>query len=245
MKIISRFALVIAFLPLLSLAADKATYDPVAVTMKLRGSEDNRREAVRLVLENSAQADAATMFIASLNANSLGQLEDAGFLFYAAQMRAVFDMKRFKGGNTPGGVGAAFGALRNQIGEVINPAIVRNPKVYAKIVERLENWDMTTPKDYKPGWDTQGQVPGVEKAAVVREIKEGPLKGMRPMAKLLQDPEYFAAFHTYQDFNLATYKEQQEPDRIAQKNAAEETILRIEKQKRFSVLSEILGPKGK
>lgn len=156
MKIISCFALVIACLPPLSLAGDRATYDPVAVTMKLRGSEDNRREAVRLVLENSTQADPATMYIASLNANSLGQLENAGFLFYAAQMRAVFDMKRFKGGNMPGGVGAAFGALRNQIGEVINPAIVRDPKVYAKIVERLENWDMTTPKNYNPAGILKG-----------------------------------------------------------------------------------------
>lgn len=241
MKILSYIIVALVLVPHSLSAADLPSYDPVAVTMKLRGSADDRTEAVNTVLANTEKADAATLFIASLNANGLGLLEDAGFLFYAAQMRAAFDTQRFEGGDIAGGPAAAFGALRHQIGEIINPAIVRDPNAYSAIVERLEQWDLTTTEDYKPGWESGGKrVSEAEETAMIKKIKEGPLKGMRPLAKLLQYPEYFSAFRTSQDFNFAPYKEQRDPERIKKKKAAEETILRIEKEKGLSVMSEFI-----
>ncbi len=235
----------LALLPLTSGAAYKDDYDATVVAEKLIGSASDRKEAVKKVLDNTDQADAATLFIASINAYSLGQLEDGGFLFYAAQMRAVFDVRRFKEGDSGGGVGAVFGALRYQIGEVINPQIVLSPKAYAAIVERLEKWELTTVKDYKPGWEVRMRVSEAEESSMIKEIKENALSGMRSMAQLLQDPDYFAAFRVYQDFNLATYEEQKDVGRISKKSTAEETLLRVEKQRGLFVLTDMLREKSK
>jgi hypothetical protein len=222
-------------------AADRSAYDRPAVMRQLTGSDTDRGEAVQAVLYNTARADAAVLFLASGASHRLGQLENAGFLFYAAQMRADFDIERFEGGDAPGGPGALFGAMHVQVGESINPAIVRNPPAYARILERLEAWDVGTSSNYTPGWDTRGRVRGANEASIARETKERYLTSMRPMAKLLQDPAYFAAFVTFQDFNLATFDEQADPQRIAARDAAVKTMLGIERREGLSVLSRVLG----
>jgi hypothetical protein len=56
------------------------------------------------------------MYVATARSLDLGRLEDAGFLYYAAQLRARFDLKRFppvdKGGDSPG---VALAAVSHQV----------------------------------------------------------------------------------------------------------------------------------
>lgn len=230
--------IVALMMPIPLLAADMPHYDQVAVDMKLQGSADDRKKAVRIVLSNTSQANASTLYLASLNAIKLNLLEDAGFLFYAAQMRLKFDMQRFS--ELTGNSGVGYVALNDTIGEVVNPAVFRNPKVFAAIVERLDKWDLATTKKYNPGWKSTKRVSAAAEIFMIKEIKKGELKSLRPLAKLLQEPEYFAAFITYQDFNSAVGGAQQNLERVAKNNAAMETILRIEKKKGLYILSDVL-----
>jgi hypothetical protein len=153
-------------------------------------------------------------------------------------MRLKFDMQRF--GELTGNSGAIYGALNSTVGEAVNPAVFRNPKVFAAIIERLDKWNLATTKKYNPGWKATKRISAASETVMTKKIKEDELKDLRPLAKLLQDPEYFAAFRTYQDFNSAGGGAQQDLGRIAKNNAAMETILRIEKEKGVYILSDVL-----
>jgi hypothetical protein len=84
------------------------------------------------------------LFLASSTALRLVRVEDAGFFFYAAQVRAAFDFERFDVSARADGNNAAtyLGFLRETIGEQVNPAIMREPAKFAAVVTRLERWEV-------------------------------------------------------------------------------------------------------
>ena len=84
------------------------------------------------------------LFLASSTALRLARMEDAGFFFYAAQVRAAFDFERFDVSARADGNNAAtyLGFLRHTIGEQVNPAIMREPAKFAAVVTRLERWEV-------------------------------------------------------------------------------------------------------
>lgn len=65
----------------------------------------------------------------SETAFTLNRVEDAAFLFSAAQLRAAFDFDRHDVARQPDGGNAAtyLGFLRETIGMSVNPAIMREP----------------------------------------------------------------------------------------------------------------------
>jgi hypothetical protein len=75
--------------------------------------------------------------------------EDSAFLFYAGQLRARFDQKCFPakgtGGDSPF---LAYAALSQSLGSTINPAVMAEPKAFAKAIDRLKNWSPKAPKEY-------------------------------------------------------------------------------------------------
>jgi hypothetical protein len=183
------------------------------------------------ILEHASEAPAVHLFMASMAALGNKRAEDAAFLLYAAQFRAQFDLARFppkqSGGNSPA---ILLGALNQQIGEAVNPEIMRAPKSFAAVVKRVEAWSPATPGGYEPGWEYSSvadarakQELATSRAAFIRQF-DG-------MSTLLNDPQYFAAFTIVQDFNFSTFEQMQDPKRIKAREAAEAKMLEIEKKR--------------
>jgi hypothetical protein len=84
------------------------------------------------------------LYFAANTALRLGRVEDAAFLFYAAQIRKKFDYQRFNINPQADGNNAAtyFGFLNQTIGQNLNPAIMAMPKQFANAIQRLGTWSV-------------------------------------------------------------------------------------------------------
>ncbi len=178
------------------------------------------------IMAHASEAPALQLFVASTVAMGNERLADAGFLFYAAQLRARFDLARYPpkgtGGNSPA---ALLGALNQQIGEAVNPAIMRDPVAFEKAVKRVAAYAPATPADYSPGWEFATTDPAAATKLFTEQAAEF-ARTMGGIATLLSDPQYFAAFKTLQDFNFNP-----DPKGLKAKNAAEAKMLAIEKKR--------------
>ena len=187
------------------------------------------------VLSHSQTLTALDLFQGS--AKSLkADLYSASLQFFAAETRARTDFSCFPpvgtGGDSPMEL---LGTMREEIGEEVNPQIVKDASLYARVVERLKDWDPGTGPGYKPGWDYKSACSSYRDVA--EGYKDKQLKFMGDMSTLLQIPEYKSAFDIAQSFHLAPYDEQQKPERMKQAHDAEDVILRIEKEKNLDVLT--------
>jgi TonB family protein len=194
-----------------------------------RGTPDEQRRALEVVLAKPEAVACVDLFQASAVAYQLGRIEDSGFLLYAAQLRARVDLERFpprdRGADGPE---TLIGSLSMSIGQAVNPALMRNPGAFEGALARLRAWDPIAPPDYDPGWD-HGQVkPAEEVKAIADRLKREILQPAESMARLLATPEYFEAFKTLQDFNLDTTGDARKPERIAAARAAERKMAQIE-----------------
>ena len=69
--------------------------DTARLARELQGTPEEQRKALDFVIAHTATTPSFQMFVAAAIALPLGRLEDAAFLFYAAQLRARFDQERF------------------------------------------------------------------------------------------------------------------------------------------------------
>ena len=198
---------------------------------ELQKGPEQAKPAIGFIVANSERAPALNLFFGAAAAAQLGRTEEAAFLFYAAQLRARMDAARYppkgKGGDSPL---VALGAINNQVGIMVNPAIMRQPQKFSAVVERIAVWNPATPKGYEPGWQF---TPGASEADARKKFNENRaafLKQFRGMAKLLNDATYFAAFKTLQEFNFAPPAEQQKPEQVKKKDAAVKTLQSIEQR---------------
>jgi len=85
------------------------------------GSRDELARTVDAIVSDSSLVSPACLFLASKTAFTLNRVEDAAFLFYAAQLRAAFDFDRYDVARQPDGNNAAtyLGFLRHTIGESV------------------------------------------------------------------------------------------------------------------------------
>jgi hypothetical protein len=187
--------------------------------------------AMRPILARSQEATAMHLFIASAVAFQTEAIEDAAYLFYTAQMRTGHDLARFPpkgtGGSSPG---VALGAVSQQLGAEINPAIMREPAMFAKVVTRVQGWKPMTPAGYNPGWEYT-EVKEADGQRQFTANRDAFIRQFGGLSTLLNDPEYFKAFRVVQDHNFSPYEEQQKPARIGEKKAAEAKMLEIEKRR--------------
>jgi TonB family protein len=172
------------------------------------------------------------LLMASNTALRLKRVEDAAFLFYAAQIRARFDFDRYEISARPDGNNAAtyLGFLMQTTGQGVNPAIQRQPRQFTSVIQRIESWEVVPSanafypefkeaKGFKVSWE---QWP-----ALAQSIKSEFLERFgRRYARLLNDPEYFKAFQVVQDANFSA----KEPDDATLKRveAATKTMEDIE-----------------
>lgn len=221
----------VAAVPLFAGKKSPSDMDKALAQLESAASPADATPPMLYILAHSQEAPAMHLFVASAVAMSVERIEDAAFLFYAGQMRTRYDLAGFPpkgtGGDSPG---VALGAISHQLGAEVNPAIMRRPAAFAKVVTRVQAWIPATPAGYMPGWEYTS----VQEAAAKRQLDEHRAsfsKQFGAMATLLNDPQYFAAFKVLQDFNFATYEQMQEPKRVKEKKAAEQKMLSIEKQR--------------
>ncbi|MBN1909293.1 MAG: hypothetical protein JW818_06115 [Pirellulales bacterium] len=185
-------------------------------------------KALEEVLEKPEECSSFALIVAALVAYGEGRLEDSAFLFYAGQLRASFDKVCFpprgQGGDNPF---LAIGAMCAQYGGEINSAVMKKPKVYAKAIDRLEKWNPKAPKDYDPGYKFTIRKTEKEATEAEKVHRAEYIKGMKGVATLLNDKEYFAAFKVVQAYNLSPLDNH--PTEEVQK--ARKTMVRIEKEK--------------
>lgn len=172
------------------------------------GSPQELRAVVDALAADTSLASPMLLFMASNTAMRQGLIEQAAFLFYAAQIRGAFDFERYDVASRPDGSNAAtyLSFLKETTGMSVNPAIMREPARFAAVVARLEKWDVVpAPGAYYPEFEqAKGfKLPRERWTARGAEIKEDFLSQFaRPMARLLSDPEYAAALRFVQDVNF-------------------------------------------
>lgn len=210
-------------------------------TMEQRLSKagPERDKAVEAVLEHPGRYPCTVLFTAAGAALSAKRLEDSAFLFYAGQMRARFDRECFppkgNGGDNPF---VAVAALSNTLGATINPQVMAEPKAFAGAMSRLKGWTPEVPEGYQPGYEYLTKKSVSETLQTVGPKQAEILSHMTDMATLLNDPEYFAAFRTFQAYSMGP------PDKRpteGEKDKAMAAMLKIEGEKGVKGFASMMG----
>ena len=186
-------------------------------------------KAVDYILIHADTMTSLNLLAGASTAFQLDRLEDAAFLLYAGRIRVFCDTERFvstqTGGDSPG---VALGGLMENVREPVGKAVTLQPKVYAKLVERMEAWNLRTPEGYDPGWPYKLQKTPDDLFA---KAKADWLGNAKILVQLLALPEYVEAMKTARAFNELPL-EKQEKDKAAAGRYAEatKTMQRLEKQ---------------
>jgi hypothetical protein len=151
------------------------------------------------------RANSESMFMAAAEMVRKKRLEDAGYFFYVAQLRARIDLDCYEplepddGGNGPG---LAIAAVRMRLGEIINPALMRDRDAFGRAIDRVEKWSPAYSPGYSPGWKFKHEVSEAEFKAGAQETKSRWLGQMREYNRLLQNDEYYHLFCLVQEYNF-------------------------------------------
>jgi len=214
----------------------KPDFDRTAAALQ-QPEAKRRAEAVDDALARANAAPALVLLMASVAAVSAGRVEEAGFLFYAGQLRMRVDLKRFE----PAGQGSEhpsvlLGAMMQTAGQVVNPEIMGQPVRFAAALTRLEAWDAVGPPGYDPGWRYTKAMPEKEGRVFAQEHKSSYMTQARGISTLLNDPEYFVAYRALMDIGKLDFKEQIKPESLQKKSQAEKRLREIEEKKGIEAL---------
>jgi hypothetical protein len=110
-------------------------------------------EALDYVLAHADTTPSLQLFVGASTAYHLERWQDAAFLFYAARVRARYELKKYKpsddGGNSPA-VFLTFLIANSE--EMIVGEINKRPKDRAEVMRRLDKWTIREPWGFDPGW---------------------------------------------------------------------------------------------
>lgn len=186
-------------------------------------------KALETVLKTPDEYSALILYFGAHVAFNEKRVEDSAFLFYAAQLRARFDRVCFPpqqtGGNSPF---TLLGALSQQLGSAINPAVMAEPKAFLNAIERVRNWTPKASKEYRPGYEFTERLSEKDAIEAAKPNRTEFLDRMGDLATLLNDPEYFAAFKIIQAYNLGQKEKQPTKE---ERDKATETMKQIEQKK--------------
>lgn len=218
------------------IAAQAQPRSELPLYKQLTSTNENMSVAgLNKVLSESERCSAVALFMASGVAFREKRIEDAGYLFYVAKLRANFDLTVFPPTATNAASPVvAFNALNEQLGNSINPAVMADPKAFAKIIERVKKWNPVLTANYDPGWTFAKKADEKQARAALQADTKKFMDIMGPLSILLQDNRYFSAFKVMQNYNLSVGHPP--PSKAAYDNAVQ-TILQIEKAKGVQVLT--------
>ncbi|HWA08744.1 MAG TPA: hypothetical protein VG838_04670 [Opitutaceae bacterium] len=205
-------------------AADELLYRQLAV-----GDKEVAVGALGRILKSPETVSASVLYTAVGVAVREKRLEDAGFLFYIARFRALYDRQLFPpAGPEQNSPMAALGALQQQWSGVINPALMAEPKAFASVLARVKAWNPKATDDYQPGWAYREKGSEAAAAASVAGGRQQFLDVMGALCTLLQDGTYYAAFRISQEYSMKRGPERPSKDDY---DLAMATMARIEKEK--------------
>ena len=107
------------------------------------------RSLIDAFVSDSSIASPLYLLLAANTASRLGRIEDAAFLLYAAQLRRAFDAQRFETATAEKArdPGIYLGFLNETTGMMVNPAVMRQPKLFASAIVRIEAWNVVPSPD--------------------------------------------------------------------------------------------------
>jgi hypothetical protein len=192
-------------------------------------TERDSAKALESVLQTPDEYSPVILYVSSGVALNQNRLEDSAFLFYTARLRSFFDRTCFpakgKGAQDPF---ILYGALSETIGSTVKPAIMSEPKVFAKVVLRLRTWIPKASKDYLPGYKYLKRKTEKEAYEAIKPLQIAYINRLSDLSTLLNNSEYFTAFWVFQNYSLVP--EGTGPTK-ADFDKAYETMFRIEKEK--------------
>ncbi|MEM9302542.1 MAG: hypothetical protein AAGE01_10550 [Pseudomonadota bacterium] len=194
------------------------------------------RDLIERVLEYPEHANVVMYYAAAAFAFERGELIDAGYLFYAGQIRGNQELRL----RPPDDGGEQFVIMSDMLGPQLNPALF-DPEVYPAVLDRLEAWDPTPARGFTLAFSpTDAQL--AMSAAQAGEFKEEMLAPLRPLSELLKDSDYFEAVRDIQRFHMElSPEEQQEQSQRRRYDEARERVRSLEESAGVSVLSPSLG----
>jgi hypothetical protein len=131
------------------------------------------------------------LLMASANAAKVGNLEDAGFLFYAAQARFEIDKQVFPPLKTAADdPGVLKAALSFSLGSAIVPHVKNDPVILPKIAARFATWSPKFDAGYNPGWEYKTPPASAAIPTVVAATKKKVADATSVKLKLLGSGEY-------------------------------------------------------
>lgn len=199
----------------------------------LPGSASQQKQTLTKLLAHTSEAEPTAMLLAANSALRLKQLEDAGFLYNAAQVRRAHDLMRFPPLATEAPWLKRMDALHVDIGRQVNTALLDNPRTYARLARRMASWDCTTGKDYLPAWRAQRREPGEDCRVLTRERA----RALQDAATLMAIPSYAESARLVRYYLNGSASVRALPGLRQQYQAALNEMQRIERSKGLSGLS--------
>lgn len=112
------------------------------------GSPEEQKTIVAAFVADNSKSDSTYLYIAANTAYRIGDIKDAGFLFYAAQLRKQFDIKRYGLGKSNGNnIQTYWGFLNETTGQLVNSAVVKNFEIFAEAVDMINRWQVIPSDD--------------------------------------------------------------------------------------------------
>lgn len=122
--------------------------DKTFIRRLLSKSTPKRDKAIELFLEDVSSYSPPVIYAASNALFMAGRKDEAGFWFYAGQVRARFDANRCADKSAS----QAVSALNQSFGLPINKYMFEDIDKLGKTVERAVSWDRSTPHNYDHRW---------------------------------------------------------------------------------------------
>jgi len=192
----------------------------------------NDADGLKAVLQQPDDRSALVLLVASAIAFNSERLEDSAFLFYAGELRLRFDEQCFTprpiDGKNPTHLLRGYAA---ELGAKINPAVMHEPQLFSNALARVARWRPRAPSGYQPGYEFNQRLTEEQARAAAEPNRVEFLSRMGDLATLLNDKEYFSATQVVRTLCVAS------EDRLPTKEeyeAAIQTVLRIEKEKRIA-----------
>jgi hypothetical protein len=111
-------------------------------------SREEQKNIVSAFVEDNSKSDPISLYLAANTAYRTGEIKEAAFLFYAAQIRKRLDYKRYGLGDANGNnIQTYWGFLNQTIGESLNPAITRRPQEFSEVIDMLGKWQVVPADD--------------------------------------------------------------------------------------------------
>jgi len=222
---------IVAFCSLILLASVGFSQSPAEKDLYEKLAEGpDKAKALETVLKAPDQFSALILYLGAEVALKEKRLEDSAFLLYAARLRTQFDKECFPpkgtGGDSPF---VAYAALSQQIGSDIIPAVMSEPKVFAKAIERVKKWNPKAQKESDPGYEFTERKSEKDAHEAAKPSRTEYLSRLGDLSTLLNDTEYFEAIRVVQAYNLAIDDKRRPTKEESEK--ATETMKRIEKDK--------------